>query len=65
MDRWIADLDKLELSERQPDNSYRVAYKMIPFAAPQVVKPGKDGNLLSEVRTLSFIRSSRVGCSSA
>jgi hypothetical protein len=27
--RWIADLNTMELTERQSDNSYRVAYKMM------------------------------------
>ena len=29
--RWIADMKTMELSERQPDNSYRAAYRMIPI----------------------------------
>jgi hypothetical protein len=31
--RWIADLKTMEMFERQPDNSYRVAYKMVPIEA--------------------------------
>jgi hypothetical protein len=26
--RWIVDLETMELFERQPDNSYRVAYTL-------------------------------------
>jgi hypothetical protein len=29
--RWVADMKTLELSERQNDNSYRPAYKMVPL----------------------------------
>lgn len=43
MERWIADLEKLELSERQPDNTYRVAYKMQPIEQYESdVRIGRD-----------------------
>lgn len=29
--RWIADRSTMELSERQADGSYKVAYKMVPI----------------------------------
>lgn len=32
--RWVADLENRELSERQPDGSYKVAYHMLPIDPP-------------------------------
>jgi hypothetical protein len=37
--RWIADRETMELSERQDDGSYAVAYKMIPIQAAAAMIP--------------------------
>lgn len=31
--RWIADLDAMEITERQSDGTYRTAFKMAPLTA--------------------------------
>jgi hypothetical protein len=36
--RWIADLNTMELTERQSDNSYRVAYTLKPVK-PEESRP--------------------------
>ncbi len=39
--RWIADLEKLVLFERQPDNTYRAAYRMTPITQYAADHPGE------------------------
>lgn len=46
-ERWIADLETMVLSERQPDGSYKDIYKMLPLEPAPPPRDALDAILAS------------------